>query len=109
MLFENLKKNPEQIKRLFWYVFGSSKGCVNRIKIIFELQKIPLNVNQLATKLEIDHKSVERHIIVLENNKLIIKMGNKYGAIYFISLFLESNMKIFDEIIKKSKNCSENV
>lgn len=109
MLFKNLQtKNSQQIKMLFYHVFPGSKGCINRVKIIFELQKMPLNINQLATKLGTDHKNIKRHIIVLENYELIIELGTKYGVVYFISSFFESNMKIFDEIIKKSKNCNEN-
>lgn len=108
-MFKNLKsENYPQTKMLFWHVFAGSKGCVNRVKIIYELQKMPLNINQIATKLGLDHKVVERHITVLEKNELIIKVGKKYGATYFISPFFESNLKIFDEIISKSKNCNEN-
>lgn len=30
---------------------------------------------------------------------MVTKMGEKYGMTYFISTFLEVNMKLFDEIV----------
>ncbi len=93
-------------KRLLWFVFTGTRGGLNRLKIISKLKENPLNINQLAKELGLDYKAIQHHIKVLEKNNLITKMGEKYGIMYFISTFLEVNMKTFDEIegkLAKSK------
>ena len=88
-------------RRLLWFVFAGSRGGLNRLKIISQLKKNPLNTNQLATKLGLDYKAIQHHIRVLEKNNLITKVGEKYGVTYFISSFLEVNMETLDEIERK--------
>jgi DNA-binding transcriptional ArsR family regulator len=81
-------------KRLLWYVFAGSKGGDNRIKIIDLLKERPYNINQLAEALGLDYKAIQHHIIVLEKNNLVGKIGEKYGILYFISNYLEANICI---------------
>ena len=88
-------------RRLLWYLFAGSKGGENRIKIINLLQDIPLNINRMAEVLDLDYKAVQHHVDVLEKNNLISRMGEKYGIMYFVSNYLESNMDTFKEIITK--------
>lgn len=102
------KENEKQIKMIFWSVFAGSKGCINRVKIVFQLKKIPLNTNQLSERLGLNYKVVERHLEILEHHNLVGKVGYRYGAIYFLCPILESNMNLFDEMAEKSKNCKEN-
>ncbi|MFL6393200.1 MAG: ArsR/SmtB family transcription factor [Nitrososphaeraceae archaeon] len=90
-------------KRLLWYVFAASKGGDNRIKIIDLLKKRPYNINQLAEALELDYKAIQHHIIVLEKNNLVGKIGEKYGILYFISNYLEANIESLNEIRSKLK------
>lgn len=103
------KESEKQIKMIFWSVFAGSKGCINRVKIVFQLKKTPLNTNQLSELLELDYRVVHRHLEILENHNLVEKIGDRYGAIYFLCPILESNMNLFDEMIAKSKNCKENL
>lgn len=93
--------NDPHSKRLLWFVFASSRGGLNRLRIIAALKEKPLNANQLAKKLGLDYKAILHHIAVLEKNNLITKEGEKYGVTYFISIFLEVNMDSFDEIVRK--------
>ncbi len=98
-------KNPQQIKILFWSVFASSKGCRNRVKIVLKLRDGPHNTNQLSDELGLDYNVVKRHLLILKMHNLILTIGNMYAAPYFLSPILESNEKIFDEMVTKSKNC----
>ena len=100
-------EKPQQIKMLLWSIFAGSKGCINRVKIVLQLKKTPLNTNQLSEQLGLDYKVIERHLEVLEKHELVTKVGNKYGSTYFLSSLLESNLKLFDEVADKSKNCKE--
>jgi predicted transcriptional regulator len=91
-------------RRLLWYLFAGSKGGVNRIRIIELLKKRPYNINQLAEELGLDYKAIQHHIVALERNNLVSKMGEKYGILYFISNYLEANMESFNEVRSKIKN-----
>ncbi len=100
-------KNPQRIKMLLWSIFAGSKGCINRVIIVLQLKKTPLNTNQLSEQLGLDYKVIERHLEVLGKHELVTKVGNRYGSTYFLSSLLESNLKLFDEVADKSKNCKE--
>ena len=100
--------NPQQIKMLLWSVFAGSKGCINRVKVVLQLKKTPLNTNQLSEQLGLDYKVIERHLEILEKNELVTKVGDRYGSTFFLSSMLESNLNLFDEVADKSKNCKEN-
>ena len=88
-------------RRLLWYLFAGSKGGDNRIRIIELLSKRPYNINQLAEVLGLDYKAIRHHIMVLEKNNLVSKMGQKYGVLYFVSNYLEANIESFNEIRSK--------
>jgi predicted transcriptional regulator len=90
-------------KRLLWYLFAGSRGGNNRIKIIDLLIERPYNINQLSEALGLDYKAIQHHIVVLEKNNLVSKIGEKYGVVYFISNYLEVNIEAFNEIKSKIK------
>jgi DNA-binding transcriptional ArsR family regulator len=90
-------------KRLLWFIFAGSKGGHNRMKIVDMIKEKPYNINQLAESLGLDYKAVQHHILVLEKNNLVTKMGEKYGVLYFFSNYLESNMEAFNEVRSKIK------
>ncbi len=93
--------NDPHARRLLWFVFAGSRGGLNRLRIITALKEKPQNTNQLAIELSLDFKAIQHYINVLEKNNLISKEGEKYGITFFISTFLEVNMKTFDEIANK--------
>lgn len=88
-------------KRLLWFLFAGSRGGDNRIKIIDLLKERPYNINQLSESLGLDYKAIQHHILVLQKNNMITKMGEKYGVLYFISNYLEANIEAFNEIKSK--------
>jgi predicted transcriptional regulator len=95
--------NLPYAKNLLFYVFSGSRGSDNRIRIMDSLKKLPKNVNQLANELELNYRAIQHHIEVLEKNNMITKVGDKYGANYFPSVFFEANIATYDEITAKSK------
>src|ERR687883_671039 len=80
-------------RRLLWYLFAGSKGGVNRIRIIELLKERPYNINQLAEALGLDYKTIQHHVVALERNNLVNKMGEKYGILYFIAYYLSKNIQ----------------
>jgi len=90
-------------KNLLFYVFAGSRGGDNRIRIMNSLQHSPQNANQLANELKLNYRAIQHHLEVLEKNNIITKVGDKYGANYFLSVFFESHIETYNEIISKSK------
>ena len=48
-----------------------------------------------------DYKTMRHHLEVLEKNKIITSVGDRYGATYFLSQIMEDNYVLFEEIVKK--------
>jgi predicted transcriptional regulator len=89
-------------KNLLFFVFASSRGGENRVKIMNALQNSPRNTNQLANDLGLNYRAIQHHIEVLEKNNMITKVGEKYGATFFPSTFFEANMETYNEILSKT-------
>lgn len=99
---KNVTKVPDKhTKRLLLYLFTGTKGGYTRLRIVMALANKPSNTHQLARELNLDYKAVQHHMKVLEKNSLIKKIGKQYGAIFYLSDFLEINIRAFDDIIAK--------
>ena len=94
-------------EKLLWYLFGGSRGGPNRIRIIDLIKEQPYNTNQIAEFLKMDYKSIQHHLTVLEKNNLINKIGEKYGILYFISNYLESNIEAYNKVKLKVNSKSK--
>ena len=87
------------MKNLLWYLIAGTKGGETRGRILQLLREKPSNANKIAEVLKLDYKTVRHHLEVLEKNNVIIAINKgKYGAVYFLSEFMESNIKVFGEI-----------
>jgi predicted transcriptional regulator len=95
------RKPDKQTRTLLFYLFTSTRGGFTRLRIIIHLLEKPYNTHQLAQKLDLDYKAVQHHMKVLEKNNMILKIGEKYGAIFHLSNFLEMNINALDEAIDK--------
>jgi DNA-binding transcriptional ArsR family regulator len=89
------------LKYLLGWLIAGTRGGPTRAKIIEALKETPQNANQLATLLKMDYKTMRHHLEVLEKNRIIISMGDRYGETYFLSQTLEDNYNVFEEIVKK--------
>jgi DNA-binding transcriptional ArsR family regulator len=90
-------RNRSRRHLLHWLIAGT-RGGVNRGRLILELREEPKNANQLGNALGVDYRTVRHHIDVLEKNGLVTSMGERYGKMYFLSLELEENWDLFEEI-----------
>ena len=86
---------------LLWFIFAGTRGGDNRIKIFDLLIKNPLNINKISEKLQLDYKTIQHHMRILEKNNLVTKMGDKYGILYFISNYMEKNIESYYSIKNK--------
>ena len=89
------------IIRLLWFLFAGTRGGDNRIKILDILIKNPLNINKISEELQLDYKTIQHHMRILEKNNLVTKIGDKYGILYFISNYMEKNIESYYNIKKK--------
>ncbi|MBI5859859.1 MAG: winged helix-turn-helix transcriptional regulator [Nitrosarchaeum sp.] len=95
------RKPDKQASKLLFYLFTSTRGGFTRLRIIMLLLKRSYNTHQLAQELQLDYKAIQHHMKVLEKNNMILKIGGKYGAIFYISAFLEVNIGALDMAIDK--------
>ena len=93
--------NARSLKYLLGWLIAGTRGGPTRAKIIVALRETPQNANQLATLLKMDYKTMRHHLEVLEKNKIITSVGDRYGATYFLSQTMEDNYVLFEEIVKK--------
>ena len=91
-----------RFKRVLWYLIGSTKGGVNRAKILELINSRPANANQISEALSLDYKTVVHHLRVLSENGLVITENkDSYGATYFLTPLMEKNITSFREILAK--------
>ncbi len=89
------------LKYLLGWLIAGTRGGATRAEIIKALRDSPQNANQLATLLKRDYKTIRHHLHVLEKNRIITAVGDKYGATYFLSQVMEENYVVFEEITNK--------
>lgn len=88
-------------KRLLLYVFTGTRGGFTRLQIINLLSETPMNKNQLAQTMNLDYKAIQHHLNALEKNNLVTKLGEKYGATFHLSNYLEANILALHTVIEK--------
>jgi DNA-binding transcriptional ArsR family regulator len=96
-----MSSNARTLKYLLGWLIAGTRGGPTRAKMILALKESPQNANQLATLLKMDYKTMRHHLEVLEKNKIITSVGDRYGATYFLSQMMEDNFSEFEEIVKK--------
>ncbi len=96
-----MSSNARSLKYLLGWLIAGTRGGLTRAKIIQALKDKPQNANQLATLLGMDYKTMRHHLDVLEKNRLITSIGDRYGATYFLSQVMEDNYNLFEEISSK--------
>ena len=96
-----MTSNVRTLKYLLGWLIAGTRGGPTRAKIIGSLNETPQNANQLASSLKMDYKTMRHHLEILEKNKIITSVGDRYGSTYFLTQTMEENYSIFEEIMKK--------
>ncbi|MGQ0535805.1 MAG: ArsR/SmtB family transcription factor [Methanobacteriota archaeon] len=89
------------LKRVLWHLLGGTRGGPTRIRIIALLRERPYNTNQLAELLRADYKTVQHHLRVLTENRILSPTGDGYGAVFFFTKDMEESLSDFDAIAAK--------
>ena len=96
-----MSASARPLKYLLGWLIAGTRGGITRAEIIKTIHETPQNANQLATNLKVDYKTVRYHLEVLEKNRIVTSVGDKYGATYFLTQMMEDNYSVFEEILKK--------
>lgn len=91
---------PEAFEKLLWWIIVGTRGGATRARIITHLRNHPSNASQLAESLRLDYKTVRHHLELLVENRLLVRVGGKYAATFFLSPELENNYNRFEENLK---------
>jgi DNA-binding transcriptional ArsR family regulator len=86
-------------KRVLMYLLVGSKGGPNRLQMISILKDEPMNANRMGERLGLDYKTVQHHLKILtENNVVVTNASGTYGAMYFLTPYLERHLPVVEEI-----------
>jgi predicted transcriptional regulator len=92
---EQLQVDPS-FRRIMVYMFIGTRGGQNRVRIVETLKSEPSNSNQLSEKLNLDYKTIQHHLKMLEQNGVIVPSEKgAYGAVFFLTPYFE---KYFDVV-----------
>ena len=90
------------LKHSLWHMLAGTRGGVTRIRILELIKERPYNINQIHDNLGMDYKTIQHHIWVLVNERIISNNEEKrYGTMYYLTPLLEENMHLFEEILEK--------
>ena len=71
------------------------------MRIICAITEEPMNTRELSKKLEMDYKTIQHNIKVLESNNLIVRAGEGYGDMFFPSDMISSNLPTLYKVIRR--------
>ena len=89
--------------RVLYWLLNASRGGPTRIRILNVLSSKPMNTRKLAMKLNLDYKTVQGHVELLQENGVIYTPRKGYGQVFFISPEWEEN-EFLKNILKGEKN-----
>lgn len=92
------------LRRILHMHLSGTRGGPVRLKILLMLQKKPHNINELATKISLDYKTVQHHIRVLHKSGFIIPAGKKYANSYSLAEIIRINKRLLNEIKDMGKS-----
>ena len=98
--FEDIKEDPH-MKELFSSVFTGMSGRYTRMRIICAITEEPMNTLKISKKLDLDYKTIQHNIKVLESNSFIVRKGDGYGDLFFPSDLISSNLPTLYKVIQK--------
>ncbi len=98
--YEDIKVD-QHMKKLFSSVFTGMGGRYTRLRIICAITEESINILKLSKKLNLDYKTVQHNIKVMEENNFIVREGTGYGDMFFVSELISSNLPTLYYVIRK--------
>lgn len=88
---------------VLWQVLAGTRGGPNRAQILKALKDRPRNRNQLAEDLDLNYKTIEHHLEVLEDNGIVKSTDMDYGAVYLLTDRAEQHWDQITEITEENQ------
>lgn len=88
---------------VLWYVFLGSRGGETRMRIVDLVRKHPRNAHQLKKEMDVDYSTIRHSLRVLEKNRIVMTMGEAYGAVYRLTPEFESIIADYDMLLDAQK------
>ena len=101
--YENIKID-KHMEKIFASVFTGMSGRYTRLRIICSITENPMNTLEISKKLNLDYKTIQHSINVLEKNNFIVREGTGYGDVFFPSEMITSNLPTLYAVIRKVEN-----
>jgi DNA-binding transcriptional ArsR family regulator len=98
----------DSFERILWWLFAGSAGAATRLEVLLAIREQPRNAQQLTQALHVDYTTVRHHLRILEQNRLVVTEGQKYGKLYFLSSDMEARWQTLDGILRKRKSGNNN-
>ena len=90
-----------EVEKVLYWILAGTMGGINRARILKELLKKPQNTNQISKNLDLDFKTIQYHLGVLEKNSLVTyKGGGGFAKLYFPTQMLEDHIESFHGILE---------
>lgn len=86
------------IKRLLNQIFLQRKGGKTSAKIMDLLLIRPYNGNQIAKIIKMDYNTIEYHLNILCESKLVLCESKGYGSLYYPTDLLLNNYEEYEKI-----------
>lgn len=98
--YEDIKID-NHVNEIFSRVFTGMGGRYTRLRILCLIIENPINPLQIAKKLNLDYKTIQHNLKILEKNNLVIREGEGYGDLFFPSEIILSNLPTLYTVIRK--------
>jgi len=98
--YEDIKVD-RHMNELFSSIFTGMGGRYTRMRILCAVTEDPMNTLDLSKKLNLDYKTIQHNIKVLEKNNLLAREGDGYGDMFFPSELISSNLPTLYSVIRK--------
>lgn len=85
------------MENVVWYLLAGTRGGETRARILWTLKRHPQNANQLAKTLTLDYKTIQHHLELLIDHRVLVSHG-RYGAVYFVSDEMKRMWDNFEEM-----------
>lgn len=94
----------DALKRALVLSLSGTRGGLVRLDILLLLLEKSQNTNEMSKTLDMDYKSVQHHIRVLEKSSLITSSKKKYSNAYRLSTLLLSNKDVLEALKELGKS-----
>jgi DNA-binding transcriptional ArsR family regulator len=101
-----MEVGPKAADRLLWWWFSATRGGPTRARIVVALRYEPLNAKQLSDLLELNYKTVRKHLKTLGDHGFLVSFGEKYGRAYSPSPDLMAHFDTFQEVQRSNRSKS---